>query len=199
LRWIDKRPNYRPLVNGIAGFDDCTSLDRIASDNPVSRQVIVDLPAAQTTEEIFDHVYDAHSILIPVVPSEIDIYAAAKFIADLLLFAQLDRRRGKLAIVANRVRKHTRSYAMLTRFLTSLDIPVIAHLRDSQNYVHAVSQGIGICEMPEHRVRNDIDQFETITGWLERWRSRELDALIAAEMKRDANRGTLSPAVGLQH
>ena len=123
LRWIEKRPSARPTVHGIAAWDQPGRDEPAPEPNPDSKEVIVDLPAALTPSEVFDHVYDASSIVLPIVPSEIDIYAAARFIADLLLIVQLDRR--KLVIVSNRVRRNTRSYAMLNRFLTSLDIPVI--------------------------------------------------------------------------
>lgn len=198
LRWLDKRPADRPEVYGVCATDDAVSMEEIASEFPDSRMVIVDLPAAQTPEEVFDHIYDASSILIPIVPSEIDIYSAAKFIANLLLITQLDRSKRNLAIVANRTRERTRSYRMLTRFLTSLNIPVAARLRDSQNFVHAASFGIGIAEMPPHKVRQDMEQLELITSWLDRWRLRQLDALIAEEMKRATDRTGTARPVALQ-
>jgi len=199
LRWIDKRSKDRPSIHGINAYDHDAPDNLNDVQFPDSKQVIIDLPAALTAEEIFDHVYDASSILIPVVPSEIDIYSAAKFIADLLLFTQLDRRKKNLAIVANRVRQNTKSYAMLRRFLTSLDIPVIARLRDSQTFVQAAAAGIGISEMQPSRVRQDMEQFEMITSWLEHWRIRQLDALIAEEIRRAPDLDTYQPAVALRH
>ncbi len=199
LRWIDKRADNRPPINGACGYDEDASIVELTSQFPESKQVIVDLPAAQEPQDIFDHVYDATSILIPIVPSEIDIYSAAKFIADLLLFTQLDRRKKNLAIVANRVKQNTKSYRMLTRFLTSLDIPVIARLRDSQNFVQAAALGLGIAELPPHRVRPDMEQFELITNWLDRWRMRQLDALIAEEIRRAPENDALTPAPALHH
>ena len=198
LRWIDKRGRDRPPVHGIMAYNHDAPADLDDVQFPDSRQVIVDLPAALTAEEMFDHVYDASSILIPVVPSEIDIYSAAKFIADLLLFTQLDRRKKNLAIVANRVRQNTKSYAMLRKFLTSLDIPVIAELRDSQTFVQAAASGTGICEMQPSRVRPDLEQIELITSWLERWRMRQLDALIAEEIRRAPDRDTMQPVFAIR-
>ena len=178
LRWIEKRPAPRPAVHGVSGFGESEDQDR--SPDPESKEVIVDLPAALSPSEVFDHVYDASSILLPIVPSEIDIYAAARFIADLLLIIQLDRR--KLAIVGNRIRKNTKSHAMLNRFLTSLDIPVIANLRDSQSFVQASAFGLGINELPPSRVQADLDQLELITSWLDRWKTRQLDAFLRQEL-----------------
>lgn len=184
MRWIDKRPEDRPKIFGITEYEHCVRFDGPLHAWPQSQEMIVDLPAAMSTEQLFHEAYDANSILIPVVPSEIDIYSAASFIADLLLGAQLDRRNRNLAIIANRTRHYTKSYKMLMRFLSSLEIPVIAEFRDSQNFVHAAAHGIGICEMPAYRVRADMDQLERLVDWLDRWRMRRLDALIAEETRR---------------
>lgn len=45
---------------------------------------------------------------MPVPPSAIDIHAAWRLIADLLLVAKVNRRMGRLGVVANRVRENTR-------------------------------------------------------------------------------------------
>lgn len=70
---------------------------------------------------------------------------------------------------------------MLMRFLRSLEIPIVAELRDSQNYVHAAATGIGICEMPAYKAGRDMEQFETLIDWLDRWRLRRFDAMVADE------------------
>ena len=58
------------------------------------------------------------------------------------------------------------------RFLETLGIPLIGVVRDSQNFVHAAEQGIGILEMQPSRVREDIDQIEQIVTWLNGWEQR---------------------------
>ena len=102
-------------------------------------------------------------------------YSSIFSIADLLLVAKVDRRERKLAVVANRTRKNTKSFAKLMRFLDSLGIPIIAVLRDSQNFVHAAEQGIGLCEMQPSRVKKDVEQIEKIVSWLEAWPERRRD------------------------
>ena len=183
MRWVDKRPEDRPPVHGIADHEHTAHIDRQQHAWPASAELIVDLPAAMTARQLFHEIYDAGSVLIPIVPSEIDIYSAAGFVSDLLLGARYDRRSRKLAIVANRTRQNTRSYSMLMRFLSSLGIPVVARLRDSQNYVHAAAAGIGICEMPAYRARKDIEQFGKLTDWLDGWRARQFDSFIAGERR----------------
>lgn len=169
-RWLEKRPEARPEVHGIAAYE---SEEPLANQvNPESSTLIFDLPAALPSEHLQDYTYTADSILIPIMPSAVDVYSATHFIAQLLLDQQLDRRDQRLVIVANRVRSNTKSYQMLKSFLTSLDIPLIAVLRDSQNFVHAIAQGIGVCELPHYKTKNDMQQIDAIFAWLGRQRAK---------------------------
>jgi chromosome partitioning protein len=115
---------------------------------------------------------DASSIIVPVLPSTMDIHAASRCIADLLLVAKIDRRDRKLAVVANRTRRNTKSFSRLMRFLDSLGIPIIAVLRDSQNFVHSAESGVGLHEMPPSRVRQDLEQLDRVVAWLDGWQGR---------------------------
>lgn len=181
MRWLDKRPAERPPVHGISDHEHSAHTDRPPRVWPESKELIIDLPAAMGIHELFHEIYDADSVLIPIAPSAIDIYSAAQFVSDLLLGAQYDRRSRKIAVVANRTRRNTKSYRQLMRFLSSLGIPVVAQLRDSQNYVHAAASGIGICEMPAYKARTDIEQFEPLIHWLDRWRIRRFDSFVSSE------------------
>jgi chromosome partitioning protein len=69
-------------------------------------------------------------------------------------------------VVANRVRRNTVIYQSLMRFLESLRIPVIATLRDSQNYVRAAEQGVGVHEMKRYVVEQDLADWEPLLAWL---------------------------------
>lgn len=170
MRWLEKRAAKRPAIHGIEAYDisDEAAEPVSARVSPESKTVIFDLPAAITNSQLTRFTYLADSLLVPVMPSAVDVYSATRFIAELLLDRQLDRRDKKLAIVASRVRRNTRSYRMLKRFLTSLKIPVIAEFRDSQNFVAAMDEGIGVSELPAYRIRNDIEQLDALMSWLER-------------------------------
>jgi chromosome partitioning protein len=180
MRWLDVRPSDRPPVHGFPDHDHNAQTDGPRRAWPGSKELIVDLPAAMSASQLFNEIYHADSVLIPIVPSKIDMHSAAQFISDLLLGAQYDRRTRKLAIVANRTRQNTKILKMLMRFLTSLGIPVVTQLRDSQNYIHAAASGIGICEMPAYRSGRDIVQFEALINWLDNWRVRHFDSFVAS-------------------
>lgn len=177
MTWIEKRSVSLPPVHGIAAYEQPLHATRswqlrVPTE---TENLIVDSPAGLTHDMLRELTRDATSILVPVLPSSIDIHAASRCIADLLLVAKVDRRDRKLAVVANRVRQNTKSYDKLMRFLDSLGIPIIAVMRDSQIFVQAVEEGIGVSEMPRRKAQRDAQQIETIAKWLERTASAAVE------------------------
>jgi len=198
-RWVDKRPNDKPEVQGVAAFNQSTAGFRSVNveTRPETETVIIDMPAAVTNDEIRYVSYSANSILIPVLPSPIDIYCASRFIAELLLNAQLDRRACQLAVVANRTRENTNSYRSLMRFLTSLKIPLLTSLRDSQNYIRAAANGLCLYELPAYMVKKDLAQMDAITHWLDQWQSRHLDEEDSTAQDRVVSEAVVSIGAGV--
>jgi chromosome partitioning protein len=130
-------------------------------------RVIVDTAAAIDAHAMPDLVRTADKILVPVLPSDIDIHACSRCVANLLLVAKVKRRERRLGIIANRVRRNTLVYGSLTRFLETLDVPIVATLRDSQNYLRGAELGLGLHEMKAHQVAEDLQQWQSLLDWLE--------------------------------
>lgn len=174
MRWISKRCDSLPPVYGIPAYKKTMQATRSWQLRvPLeTTRLIIDSPAGLTHDDLRNLTRDASSILVPVLPSSIDIHAASRCIADLLLVAKVDRADHKLAVVANRTRRNTRSFDKLMRFLDSLGIPIIGILGDSQSYVQAAEQGIGICEMPRYRVRRELEEVGRVAAWLDDWQQR---------------------------
>ena len=168
IRWLKKRAENRAEVYGLAAFEDDVSTTRSFRLRVPSeiRYLIVDTPAALPNQDLMQFTRGAHAILVPVLPSDIDIHAAARLIGDLLLVAKVSRRMGRLGVVANRVRENTLSYRKLGKFLDRLSIATIGQLRDSQNYLHAAEQGLSVHELQPSRVRKELRQWQSIIDWL---------------------------------
>lgn len=168
MRWLGKRPDELPSIHGIAAFERRTTVTRSWQLRvpPECTALIVDTAAAIAAQDMPELTRNADAILVPVMPSDIDIHAAARCIGDLLLVAKIRRRDERIGIVANRVRSNTRISQSLTRFLSTLDIPLVATLRDSQNYVRAAESGTGVLEMPQWRIRHDLESWEGLSRWL---------------------------------
>lgn len=174
-RWLKKRPVDAPPIHGIAAFERSSTVTR-SWQLRIPHEcdtVIVDTPAALDSQRLPEITRGADAVLVPVMPSDIDIHAAAKCIADLLLVAKIKRSEGRLGILANRVRSNTLISQALMRFLASLEIPLVATLRDTQNYVRSSQTGIGIHEMPNWQVQKDLQDWEQLDEWLDSRRSAE--------------------------
>jgi chromosome partitioning protein len=198
MAWLERRPDDLPAIHGIAAYKKSMQATRSWQLRvPVeTRTVIIDSPASTDHDDLRELTRDSTSILVPVLPSSMDIHAASRCVADLLLVAKIDRRNRNLAVVANRTRKNTKSFKKLMRFLDSLGIPVIAVLRDTQNFVRSAEQGIGVCEMTPSLVRPDAQQIENIVAWLDNWPQRRRESTSTTGLNKVA---TPSRAMFLQH
>ena len=167
LAWLAARSSGRPPVQGIAAF----------KRNPAKPQrntdvVIIDAPAALHGAELTRLLKKAQTVLIPVLPSPIDMRAACDFIAELKKSAPVAQKKAKLALVANRVREITNIAWQLDEFLSEQKIPYLTRLRDNQNYVRAAERGLGLFEMGPSATAVDREQWQPIIKWLKSKRSR---------------------------
>ncbi len=169
IRWLSKRPLTHQPIYGVAAYEKKMNMTRSFQLRipPDIRYLVVDTPAAMTTPQLSEFTPGAHAILVPVLPSAIDIHAASRLIADLLLVAKVSRRMGRLGVVANRVRENTVGFRKLMAFLDRLQIPIVGAIRDSQNYVHAADEGSSIHEMHSSRTRKDLVSWLPLISWLE--------------------------------
>jgi chromosome partitioning protein len=168
-RWLKKRLQDQPPIHGIAAYEKNARVTRtfLLRVPAGTQRVVVDTPAAVPAHDMPELVKGADAILVPVLPSDIDIHACSKCISDLLLVAKVRRNESRIGVVANRVRRNTVVFNTLMRFLATLQIPVITTLRDSQNYVRAAELGYGIHEMKPYLVREDTDSWQPLIDWLE--------------------------------
>src|SRR5690606_19983955 len=125
-RWLGKRAKGQAPIHGIAGYERNSRVTRsFATRLPLDTQrLVVDTPAAVEPQRLPDLTRNATAVLVPVLPSDIDIHAAAKCISNLLLIAKVRRDEHRIAVIANRVKKQTLVYKSLMRFLEKMQIPV---------------------------------------------------------------------------
>ena len=168
MQWLRTRDGNRPRIHGVPAFDKpsgVTSSWRFRLP-PDTRRIVIDTPAAVQGQQLADLLRLADTILIPVLPSYIDIHALSRFMEQLLLVGKLRAHDVRIGIVANRVKANTRVFAGLQRFLKRLDFPFVAQLRETQNYVTAQELGAGIHELANFRIRRDVLQWEDLLTWL---------------------------------
>ena len=167
LDWLARRPENRAPIAGVAGFEDGL---RHAPRN--ADFLIIDAPARSHGAELTDLVKHAETIVVPVLPSTIDMQATTTFLEELKNVGKIAKKQAKVAVVANRVRDNTLIFGDLDEYLTKARVPYVAALREAQNYVRAYTRGLGIFELPEYLAWPDWDEWEPLTAWLRSKRSQ---------------------------
>ncbi|MFU8820077.1 MAG: AAA family ATPase [Gammaproteobacteria bacterium] len=162
LDWAGLRPVEAPPVTGIAAFEDGL---RAAPRN--ADVIVMDAPARSHGRELTELVRRADTVLVPVLPSAIDMRAASSFIAELQESGRVARQQAKIAVVANRIKEHTLSFDELDAYLRKLGVPYVATLRDAQNYVRAYARGLGVFELPHYLAWQEWEHWRPLTDWLD--------------------------------
>jgi chromosome partitioning protein len=170
LAWLARRGDPHAVIEGV---DASKNSDHRLTRSwqlripPETDVAVIDSPAGTDIGDLSMLFQQNDSVLIPVLPSPIDIHATAHFIKALLTTGRARQKMIRLAVIANRVRKNTLMYHSLERFLFSLNIPFVSSLRDTQLYARAIEQGIGVCELSTARNKLDREQWAPIIRWLE--------------------------------
>jgi len=160
LRWMAFRDPSLPAVTGYYGGNQISlSLPREAD------WVVVDAPAGLQGYKLTDYIRAVDRVVVPLVPSVFDMAATEDFLNSIR--SEIRGQRAKVAIVAMRVDPRTRAAAMLEEFLKHFDLPIVAYLRNTQNYVNAAAAGATVFDPPRARNKKDVEQWRTLLEWLE--------------------------------
>lgn len=152
--WLALRPEAYPTIH--AGERGSRSTDFL----------ILDTPAGLAGAELRKVLKRANTVLMPILPSPIDMRAAWRFLDGLLNLKDVQSRNVALGLVANRVRPQTLIYRELTGFLDDYRVPVVAELRDSMNYVRANERGLAVVDLPAYLAEEDWAQWEVLVKWV---------------------------------
>jgi chromosome partitioning protein len=134
--------------------------------------LVLDAPARSHGAELVNLVKHAETIIVPVLPSTIDMQATSTFLNELQGLSRVQNKEVKIGAIANRVRDNTLIFDDLDEYLVKARVPYIAALRDAQNYVRAYTRGLGIFELPEYLAWPDWDEWAPVTSWLRSVRSQ---------------------------
>ncbi len=167
LSWLKDRPEEYATITGVPGFDG-----GVRGIPRNTEYLVMDAPARSHGKELNELVKRAESIIVPVLPSPIDIKAAEGFVDELMKVSKVADKKAKVAVVANRVRENTLIAAELDDYLASLKAPYVSWLREAQNYIRAYQRGLGVHELPPYLAWPDWEQWDPLLEWLDSRRSR---------------------------
>ena len=158
--WLRLR---QPQARPIRGWD--ISHDLIARPPKEATHVVLDTPAGLHGWRFKDTLKIADKVLVPLQPSIFDIYATRAFLDELL--ESRHARDLQVGIVGMRVDARTIAAEQLQTFVNGLGLPVLGHLRDTQNYIHLAASGLTLFDVAPSRVERDLQQWEPICRWLD--------------------------------
>ncbi len=169
MRWLRNRTAPLAEIHGVAAFArPSTGMTRTYQQRipDAIRRIVVDTPAALERQQLLDRIANADVVLIPVLPSPMDMGATADLVHDLLRLGKVQTRHVHIGMIANRVRTNTAAWQDLKRYLHTLDIPLATTVRDSQHYVTAAHQGKGVHELALQR-GGERECWNELIDWVE--------------------------------
>lgn len=106
-------------------------------------------------------------LIIPMLPSPTDIKAGVRFLMSLNRNHWMEEAGLSVGLVANRVKANTNYFKVLDAFLNEVNVPLIASIRDTQNYIKAMDSGVSVFDLPPSRVAKDVEQWQPLLDWIE--------------------------------
>jgi chromosome partitioning protein len=141
--------------------------DRIARPPKGVSHIVLDTPAGLHGQLLKDALKMADRVIVPLQASLFDIYATQAFLQKLAEKGVLKGGDERLGVLGMRVDARTRSAEQLHRFVSSLNVPVLGFLRDTQNYVQLAAHGLTLWDVAPSRVDKDLAQWDSVLGWVD--------------------------------
>ena len=163
-RWCEKRADLDTAVLPIDGH--ARAFRKHLPDD--AEEVVIDAPAGAMADDLEPFLELADAVLVPVLPSAIDLEATVLFLNSL---AQVGRvRKGKLPVglVANRLKPWTSVSQQALEQLRAWPYPVVAELRDSQAYVLLAALGRCVFDYRSEQMRAHQEDFAPLFRWLKK-------------------------------
>lgn len=155
-KWLARRPEFLPVI-GIAG-----------ESKGKADWLIIDSPAGLHGKNLDHAVKLVSRVLVPISPSLFDIQASQDFLADLAEEKKVRQGKIDIGVVGMRMAPRTRAAATLDQFLHKLDLPVIAYLHETQQYVNAAFEGKTLFDLPPHLTHAERESWAPLISWLGR-------------------------------
>lgn len=141
--------------------------DNIARPPKETTHAVLDTPAGLHGKKLAQVLSQVNRVIVPLQPSIFDILATRHFLNALAEEKEIRKHHAFIAIVGMRVDARTRAAAELERFLSTLDLPVLTHLRDTQTYVQTAAHGLTIFDLSAARGAQDWEQWQPLIRWAE--------------------------------
>ena len=168
--WSEVRDGSLPTIHLIAAHQRTPMYQTQTFQNrlPDCDRIIVDGHSNARDRDLEALLKQADVVLVPLLPSSIDIRAGGQFITNLLTHRAFRNAPRPVGVIANRVQPNTETHAKLEHFLQCLDVPAVATFRDSPVYTQAAELGQGVVDMLECRgARKETPAWRALARWID--------------------------------
>ena len=164
--WAHKRPESASDIQLVDAHNSPHNVTRSwAIQPPRNTEVLVlDTPARPDLTNLSPLLREASAILIPVLPSEFDLHAIVNTVQHLRRILPSQQ---NIALIINRTTKSSEFKTIADKLSKQLNLPVIAHLRDTRNYTQAASYGQGVFEMDGAHYEKEKTDILKVAEWCE--------------------------------
>ena len=169
LAWCQQRPAHRPPLRALAGNESGHGLGagwglRLPAQTQV---LLIDTPAGLRAHEFAPFARHADVLLVPLVPSALDLRASLAFLDHVRRLPEVRRGELRVGLIANRVRERAMSTRDLDATLQHLTQIALARVRDAQIYVRNAALGLSLLEDDSSATRSHREDWAPLLAWLQ--------------------------------
>ncbi|HET8940376.1 MAG TPA: ParA family protein [Rudaea sp.] len=162
LHWAEKRAQLPAPVLALSALRQDWA-QRIPADADI---VIIDAPAAIHGPELTELIGEVDVVLIPVLPSRLDLEASETFLGEVAAKARVKSGKVAVGLVGNRLKPWTTASQQAVDEFKRLPFPLIAQLRDTQGYVMVAGLGKSIFDYNSELIRSHQHDWSKLLRWL---------------------------------
>jgi chromosome partitioning protein len=163
-RWAERRAGLESAVLPI----DATGKNPLKKVPDDAEVLVIDAPAGARAGDLEAFLDVADAVVVPVLPSALDIEAIVGFLNSLSKVPRVHSRKLPVGLVLNRTKPWTQTSRQASQMLEEWPYPVVAQLRDSQGYVVMTGLGRSLFDYRSAQVREHQSDWEPLLQWLKK-------------------------------
>lgn len=164
-RWAERRAELETAVLPVDGTRKRNWRDSVPDD---AERVVIDGAAGAMAEHLESFLEAADAVVVPVLPSAMDIDATVNFLNSLAKVPRVHKRKLPVGLVVNRTKPWTNASQQAVEMLSQWPYPVVAQLRDTQAYVVLAGLGRSLFDYRSAQVRDHQADWDPLFKWIKK-------------------------------